>query len=153
MSFTVEPFLSVVSGHNSRCQKELREEKADKKRLARENKEWEEVEAVADEYEFQELLKRLQDEALEDLEKASRAQSTATTKTRIKHPQLDVNECGPMEEHEGALLKETARLERRVWRLKRQIKVLQSEKWRYIPLSRPSIRLDEHRRTTGRKLS
>jgi len=31
------------------------------------------AEAVADEYEFQELLKRLQDEALEDLGKASRA--------------------------------------------------------------------------------
>ena len=31
--------------------------------------------------------------------------------------------------------------------------VLQSEKRRYIPLSRPSIHLDEHRRTTGRKPS
>ena len=142
MSFTVEPFLSVVSGHNSRCQKELREEKADKKRLARENKEWEEVEAVADEYEFQELLKRLQDEALEDLEKASRAQSPATTKTWIKYPRLDVNEYGPMEEQDGALLKETERLERHVWRLKRQIKVLQSEKRRYVPLRRPSTNTD-----------
>jgi len=40
-----------------------------------------------------------------------------------------------MEEQEGALLEETERLER-------QIKVLQFEKRRYVPLIRPSIRLD-----------
>ena len=52
MSFTVDPFLFIVSGHNSRRQKELREEKADQKRLARENKKWGEAEAVADEMSF-----------------------------------------------------------------------------------------------------
>ena len=56
MSFTDEPFLSIVSGHNSRRQKELCEEKADQKRWGREDKEWEEAEAVADEYEFQEAV-------------------------------------------------------------------------------------------------
>ena len=83
MSFTVEPFLPIVSGHNSRRQKELREEKADQKRLARENKEWEEAETVA--------------EVLENLDKASRAQSPATTKTWIKHPRLDLNEYSLIE--------------------------------------------------------
>ncbi|KAG0311113.1 hypothetical protein BG000_006777, partial [Podila horticola] len=97
-----------------RCrQKEGWEEKEDLELLDGQNKEWEEAEAAADEYDYQQILRAAEVDSQRMV--AMNTQSTSTTSTQVKHPTTDhstLEEYRPMEETEATLLREKERLDR-----------------------------------------
>ncbi|KAI1321567.1 hypothetical protein EDD11_003047 [Mortierella claussenii] len=145
---------SCVLAHKKRRQKDMREEKADQRRLNRQNRVWENAEAVADKYEYQQMLKAVEAESLKMT--AKNTQSSTITKTRAKHSKLDncsLEEHHAMEEKEKALLKESERLECRVKKLKRQVKDVLRFNQRFAPYGHPSVSSSTHRRATGKRLT
>lgn len=100
---TADICFFLILAHKRLLQKERREEKTDQRRLHKENTVWEEAEAAADDYEYQQMLKTVQAESLRMA--AMNTQSSTTAKTRTRRPTLKMScfeEYGPMEEQEEA---------------------------------------------------
>ncbi|KAF8908303.1 hypothetical protein BGZ58_006096, partial [Dissophora ornata] len=91
-----------------RRQKEIRDEKADLKLLDSQSRYWEEAEAAADEYDYQQLLKAVEVDSQRMAEANTRWLSA--TSTQAKHPVQDRSEYSPMEEREATLLRENEKL-------------------------------------------
>ena len=100
-------------------QKKERKEKADLELLDGQNREWEEAEAAADEYHYQQILRAVKVDSQRMV--AMNTQSTST-----------LEEYHPMEEIKATLLREKERLDRQVKTMKAQIKKLQQLK-HYAP--------------------
>ncbi|KAF9947163.1 hypothetical protein BGZ70_002841 [Mortierella alpina] len=146
--------LSPALAHKRRLQRERREEKADQRRLDKENSIWEDVEAIAEEQEYQDVLKAAQAESLKMA--AMNAQSSFAPITHTKPSKLKMSrseEHGPMEEAEEARQQEYEQLDRRLKRLKREIKDNLRVYRRLAPYGHHSTRSDTHRRTTGKRLT
>jgi hypothetical protein len=134
-----------------RRQKEEHEEKADLELLDSQNREWEEAEAAADEYDYQQILRAIEVDSQRMV--AMNTQSTSTTSTQ--HPTMDhftLKEYRPMEENEATLLREKERLDRQVKKMKAQIKKLQQLK-HYAPYGYLLPRSSVHQRRSGKTLT
>ncbi|KAG0304179.1 hypothetical protein BGZ99_002483, partial [Dissophora globulifera] len=145
---------SSALAHKRLLQKERRQEKADQRRLQKENTFWEEAEAAVDDYEYQQMLKTVQAESLRMAAMNTPSSTAAKTRTRrlsLKTSRFD--EYGPMEEQEEARLKECEKLDRRLKRLKHEIKENLRYKRRLAPYGHLSIRSGTYRRTTGKRLT
>lgn len=101
--------------HKRHQQKEAHEEKEDQKCLHRQNIAWEEAEAVADEYDYQQILRAIEVDSQRMV--AMNTWLTSTTSAQVKHPTMDhstLEEYCPMEEVEATLLREEERLDHQV---------------------------------------
>ncbi|CAO3568836.1 unnamed protein product [Mortierella alpina] len=146
--------ISSAHAHNRRVKRQRREEKADQLRLFKENAVWEEAEEAADDYEYQRMLEAVQVESLKMA--AMNNQWSSDTKTRTSIPTRKMSrlqEYGPMEEEEEARLKECEKLERRLKRLRQDIKDAQRYKRRVAPYGHHSDRSETYRRSTGKRLT
>lgn len=116
------------------------------------NREWEEAEAAADEYDYQQILRAVEVDSQRMV--AMNTQSTSTTSTQFKHPTTDRStlEYRPMEETEATLLREKERLDRQVKKMKAQIKKLQQLR-HYAPYGYLLPRSSVHQRRSGKTLT
>ncbi|KAF9300966.1 hypothetical protein BGZ74_007307, partial [Mortierella antarctica] len=99
--------ISSALAFKRRRQKEGREDKADLELLDNQNREWEEAEAVADEYDYQQILKAVEIKS----QKMAEANIRWAPTTRPLQDRSIPPEYSPMEEKEAALLRENERLD------------------------------------------
>ena len=107
------------------------QEKADRELLDDQNEDWEEAEAVAHEYDYQQMLKAVELES----KKMAEANTQWAPTTRARRPAQDQHipsKDSPMQEKE-ATLRENERLDRQRKRLKSEIRNLQRLEQCYAP--------------------
>ncbi|KAG0009373.1 hypothetical protein BGZ82_004081, partial [Podila clonocystis] len=136
-----------------RRQKKEREEKADLELLNGQNLEWEEAEAAAEEYDYQQILKAVE---IESQRMAEANTHWAPTTRTVKHPVQDrsiPSEYSPMEEKEASLLRQNERLDHQCKKLKTEIRNLQRLRQHYAPYGHLLPRSHSHRRRSGKALT
>ncbi|KAF9310797.1 hypothetical protein BG003_008112, partial [Podila horticola] len=114
---------------------------------------WEEAEAVADEYDYQQILRAVEVDSQKMV--AMNTRSTSTTSTQVKRPTTyhsTLEKYRPMEDTEAGLLREKERLDRQVKKMKAQIKKLQQLK-HYGPYGYLLPRSSVHQRQSGKTLT
>jgi hypothetical protein len=152
LMLSIHIIIHIVS--KRRRQKEAREERADLELLGGQNRDWEEAEAAADEYEYQQILKEVEIESQRMAE--ANKQWALATRTRVKNYIYDQSipqEYSPMEEKEAAQLRETERLDRKIKKQKTELKHLQRLNQRYAPYGHLLPRSHDHRRRSGKVLT
>lgn len=134
----------------SRRQEEGRKDRADQALLDNQNRDWEEAEAAADEYDFLQALKSAK---LESQRIAEANTQWTATRTRVKPPVQDLSEFSPMEVKEEALLRGQEKLDRERKKLKTEMRNFQRLKQRYAPYGHLLPRSHSHRRRSGMVLT
>ncbi|KAG0086552.1 hypothetical protein BGZ92_008056 [Podila epicladia] len=141
--------ISSALAFKRRRQKEGREDKADLELLDDQNRDWEEAEAAADEYDYQQILKAVEIES----QKMAEANTRWAPTTRLVQDRSILPEYSPMEEKVAALLKENERLDRQRKKLETEIRKLKQLKQPYAPYGHLLPRSHSHRRQSGKTLT